>query len=99
MKSLDLYNSFLKTAKISSYEISEDLGDQGLFVKRVDEFTITNKQGFFIKSLMNKNPASKCDPSVIFQDNSTRVVLVDPPHFIKFNGFFTIRKSTLTPNN
>lgn len=54
------------------------------------EFIITNKQGFFMQSLINKNPLLKHDKSIICYDGNDIVTLIQPVHYIKHNGFFKI---------
>jgi len=93
MKATDLYLSMLQNAKLTFYVRQEQW--ENLMEITETEFKITNKQGFFMRKLMNEKPASDCDRHVIEQSGKHNVCLIPPPHYIKFNGFFTIKRTDI----
>jgi len=90
MTATDLYLSMVKNAKLTLY-VRQEQWDNLVEITET-EFKITNKQGFFMRNLMNQNPASICDKSVIQQSANHNISLIAPPYYIKFNGFFTIKR-------
>ena len=95
MTAKDLYLSFKSNARnlktcVTNQVWSKDSENDTKAIITKTEFTITNKQGFFMQSLINKNPLLKHDKSVICYDGNDIVNLIQPPHYIKTNGFFKI---------
>jgi len=96
MKAFELYLSMLEKSKVKTYvnnEVTPDINFD--FNIKTDEFTISNKQGFFMQKLINEEKINPVDSFVINQTKNEEIRLIYPPNYIKTNGFFTIRKTTI----
>lgn len=99
MKTIDFINglneSFSKIEDgywISSIKDENGIVLQEAYTQKIKVYSLTNKQGFLLKSLLTKeNNKIKSDGSFVL--NGINWTLVDPPHYIKTNGFFKLTKT------
>lgn len=97
MKAIELYLSILEKAKTNTVKYSEETPSPDFdFEIEETDFSITNKQGFFMQKLITQDKASSVDNSIIFQSKEEKIFLIYPPHYIKINGYFTIRRTLIT---
>ena len=99
MKAIDFINglneSFSKIEQGSWIpSIKDESGKiiQESYFTKVKVYSLTNKQGFLLKSLLSKeNNKIKSDGSFIVEN--VKWNLIDPPHYIKTNVFFKLTKN------
>src|SRR5690554_805471 len=99
MKAIDFINglneSFSKIEEgswIPSIKDENRKTIQESYFTKVRVYSLTNKQGFLLKSLLTKeNNKIKNDGSFVV--NGVNWKLIDPPHYIKTNGFFKLTKT------
>lgn len=98
MKAIDFINglneSFSKIEEgswIPSIKDEKGIVLQEAYTQKVKVYSLTNKQGFLLKSLLTKeNNKVKSNGSFVL--NGINWTLIDPPHYIKTNGFFKLTK-------
>lgn len=98
MKAIDFINglneSFSKIEEgsyIPSIKDEKGIVLQESYIQKVKVYSLTNKQGFLLKSLLTKeNNKVKSNGSFVL--NGINWTLIDPPHYIKTNGFFKLTK-------
>ena len=101
MKAIDFINglneSFSKTEEgswIPSIKDENGIVLQEAYTQKVKVYSLTNKQGFLLKSLLTKeNNKVKSNGSFVL--NGINWTLIDPPNYIKTNGFFKLTKKIL----
>ena len=99
MKAIDFINglneSFSKIEEgswIPSIKDENEKTIQESYFAKLKVYSLTNKQGFLLKSLLTKeNNKIKSDGSFVV--NNVKWTLIDPPHYIKTNGFFKLTKN------
>lgn len=99
MKAIDFINglneSFSKIEEgswIPSIKDEKGIVLQEAYTQKVKVYSLTNKQAFLLKSLLTKeNNKVKSNGSFVL--NGINWTLIDPPHYIKTNGFFKLTKS------
>ena len=98
MKAIDFINglneSFSKIEEgswIPSIKDEKGIILQEAYTQQLKVYSLTNKQGFLLKSLLTKeNNKVKSNGSFVL--NGINWTLIDPPHYIKTNGFFKLTK-------
>jgi len=98
MKAIDFINGlneyFSKIEEgswIPSIKDEKGIVLQEAYTQKVKVYSLTNKQGFLLKSLLTKeNNKVKSNGSFVL--NGINWTLIDPPHYIKTNGFFKLTK-------
>lgn len=101
MKAIDFINglneSFSKIEEgswIPSIKDEKGIVLQEAYTQKVKVYSLTNKQGFLLKSLLTKeNNKVKSNGSFVL--NGINWTLIDPPHYIKTNGFFKLTKTII----
>jgi len=101
MTPIDLYFSMLEKANVKTSFHNEPTPSPDFdFQIQTDEFTISNKQGFFMNKLLSERKSHPYNHQLCISGTGTETIyLVFPPHYIKVNGYFTIRKETITHIN
>ena len=99
MKAIDFINglneSFSKIEEgswIPSIKDEKGIVLQEAYFQKVKVYSLTNKQGFLLKSLLTKEN-NKVKSNGYFVLNGINWTLIDPPHYIKTNGFFKLTKT------
>ena len=97
MTSSQLYSSMLSKATIKTYFHEQKTPSPEFdYNVKTEEFTISNKQGFFLNSLLSQRKDYPYNNQLCIEATLTEsTYLIFPPSYIKMNGFFTIRKESL----
>lgn len=98
MKAIDFINGLNESfSKIEEGSwIPSIIDEKGIvleeaYTQKIKVYSLTNKQGFLLKSLLTKeNNKVKSNGSFVL--NGINWILIDPPHYIKTNGFFKLTK-------
>lgn len=98
MKAIDFINglneSFAKIEDglwIPSIKDENGIVLEEAYTQKLKVYSLTNKQGFLLKALLTKEN-NKPNSSGSFVINGINWTLIDPPHYIKVNGFFKLTK-------